>query len=65
MSSLWNHVVSVRPADCGFSDGNIRYYEYEGDALHFLNEYKSSDPRELPVQVKGIRALTCGSQNEV
>jgi hypothetical protein len=29
------------------SDGNIRYYEYEGDSLHYLNEYKSSDPREL------------------
>jgi len=30
------------------SDGNIRYYEYENDSLHFLSEYKSSDPRELP-----------------
>lgn len=27
------------------SDGNIRYYEFEGDQLHFLNEYKTSDPR--------------------
>jgi hypothetical protein len=28
------------------SDGNVRYYEYENDSLHFLSEYKSSDPRE-------------------
>lgn len=28
-----------------FSDGNVRYYEYEGDSLHFLTEYKSADPR--------------------
>ena len=26
-------------------DGNIRYFEYENDSLHFLNEYKSSEPR--------------------
>ncbi len=32
----------------GKGDGNIRYYEYEGDELHFLAEYKSSEPRELP-----------------
>ncbi|OCF30801.1 deoxyuridine 5'-triphosphate nucleotidohydrolase [Kwoniella heveanensis CBS 569] len=29
----------------GKGDGNIRYYEYEGDQLHFLNEYKSSEPQ--------------------
>ncbi|WVR03213.1 hypothetical protein IAU60_000204 [Kwoniella sp. DSM 27419] len=29
----------------GKGDGNIRYYEYEGDSLHYLNEYKSSDPQ--------------------
>jgi len=29
------------------SDGNVRYYEYENDSLHFLSEYKSSDPREF------------------
>ncbi|WWC67163.1 uncharacterized protein I206_101070 [Kwoniella pini CBS 10737] len=29
----------------GKGDGNIRYYEFEGDSLHFLNEYKSSDPQ--------------------
>jgi hypothetical protein len=28
------------------SDGNIRYYEFEGDSLHSLNEYKSAEPRE-------------------
>lgn len=28
------------------SDGNIRYYEYENDSLHFLTEYKSSEPRK-------------------
>ncbi|WWC97410.1 hypothetical protein V866_004289 [Kwoniella sp. B9012] len=29
----------------GKGDGNIRYYEFEGDSLHFLNEYKTSDPQ--------------------
>lgn len=28
------------------SDGNIRYYEFENDQFHFLNEYKTPDPRE-------------------
>lgn len=28
-----------------FRDGNIRYYEYEADALYALSEYKSSDPQ--------------------
>jgi hypothetical protein len=27
------------------SDGNIRYFEYEADALHPLSEHKSSDPQ--------------------
>jgi coronin-1B/1C/6 len=26
-------------------DGNIRYYEYESDALYALSEHKSSDPQ--------------------
>lgn len=26
-------------------DGNIRYYEYEADALHALSEHKSADPQ--------------------
>lgn len=30
---------------CHLRDGNIRYYEYEADALHSLSEYKSSDPQ--------------------
>ncbi len=30
------------------SDGNIRYYEYEGDSLHSLSEYKSAEPRMSP-----------------
>ena len=29
----------------GKGDGNIRYYEYDSDNLHYLNEYKSSDPQ--------------------
>ncbi|KAH9813567.1 hypothetical protein DFH28DRAFT_332476 [Melampsora americana] len=29
----------------GKGDGNIRYYEYEADDLHYLTEYKSSDPQ--------------------
>lgn len=28
-----------------FSDGNIRYYEYENDKFEFLSEYKSPDPQ--------------------
>lgn len=28
-----------------FSDGNIRYYEYENDKFEFLSEYKSADPQ--------------------
>ncbi|TFK37458.1 microtubule binding protein [Crucibulum laeve] len=29
----------------GKGDGNIRYYEYESDSLHALDEHKSSDPQ--------------------
>ncbi|CAD6978783.1 unnamed protein product [Tilletia controversa] len=29
----------------GKGDGNIRYYELESDELHFLTEYKSSEPQ--------------------
>ncbi|KZT38990.1 microtubule binding protein [Sistotremastrum suecicum HHB10207 ss-3] len=29
----------------GKGDGNIRYYEYEGDQLYALDEHKSSDPQ--------------------
>ena len=29
----------------GKGDGNIRYYEYEGDNLYPLDEHKSSDPQ--------------------
>ncbi|KAJ7097243.1 microtubule binding protein [Mycena belliarum] len=29
----------------GKGDGNIRYYEYEADALYALSEHKSSDPQ--------------------
>lgn len=28
-----------------FSDGNVRYYEWESDSLHALAEHKSSDPQ--------------------
>lgn len=28
-----------------FSDGNIRYFEYENDKFEFLSEYKSGDPQ--------------------
>lgn len=30
----------------GKGDGNIRYYEFEGDTFHSLSEYKTSDPRK-------------------
>ncbi|CEH11683.1 Actin-binding protein Coronin, contains WD40 repeats [Ceraceosorus bombacis] len=29
----------------GKGDGNIRYYELENDELHYLTEYKSTDPQ--------------------
>ncbi|CAO1637112.1 unnamed protein product [Sympodiomycopsis kandeliae] len=29
----------------GKGDGNIRYYELESDELHYLSEYKSTDPQ--------------------
>ncbi|KAJ9090660.1 hypothetical protein QFC19_009521 [Naganishia cerealis] len=29
----------------GKGDGNIRYYEYADDELHYLSEFKSSDPQ--------------------
>ena len=29
----------------GKGDGNIRYYEYENDALYALDEFKSSEPQ--------------------
>jgi coronin-1B/1C/6 len=28
-----------------FSDGNIRYFEYENDKFEYLSEYKSADPQ--------------------
>jgi hypothetical protein len=28
-----------------FSDGNIRYYEYDNDALFLLSEFKATDPQ--------------------
>ena len=28
-----------------FSDGNIRYFEYQNDKFEFLSEYKSADPQ--------------------
>ncbi|KAK1921449.1 microtubule binding protein [Papiliotrema laurentii] len=47
----------------GKGDGNIRYFEYEGDSLHFLNEYKSSDPQR-GFNLLPRRALDVG-QNEI
>lgn len=29
----------------GKGDGNVRYYEYEGDELYPLSEYRSSEPQ--------------------
>jgi hypothetical protein len=29
----------------GKGDGNIRYYELENDELHYLTEYKSTEPQ--------------------
>lgn len=36
-----NNVVFL----AGKGDGNIRYYELEADELHYLQEYKSTDPQ--------------------
>ena len=40
---------SSRSSECGhtdcYSDGNIRYYEYENDKFEYLSEYKSPDPQ--------------------
>lgn len=47
----------------GKGDGNIRYYEYENDSLHFLNEYKSSEPQR-GMTLLPRRALDVG-QNEI
>lgn len=47
----------------GKGDGNIRYYEYENDSLHFLSEYKSSDPQR-GLNFLPRRALDV-SQNEI
>ena len=44
-TALCSADVPTYAASDGNSDGNIRYYEYENDSLHFLNEYKSSEPR--------------------
>lgn len=39
-------VVTVCAAtDQLYSDGNIRYYEYENDKFEYLSEYKSVDPQ--------------------
>lgn len=41
------------------SDGNIRYYEFEGDQLHFLNEYKTSDPRMcISFHITSLKIIT-------
>ncbi|ORX72684.1 DUF1900-domain-containing protein [Linderina pennispora] len=45
----------------GKGDGNIRYYEYDSDKLHFLSEYQSPEPqRGLGVMPKrGVDVKTC------
>ncbi|KAI9632154.1 uncharacterized protein MKK02DRAFT_35550 [Dioszegia hungarica] len=47
----------------GKGDGNIRYYEYENDSLHFLTEYKSSEPQR-GMTLLPRRSLDVG-QNEI
>lgn len=37
-------IAALSSADC-YSDGNIRYFEYENDKFEFLSEYKSGDPQ--------------------
>lgn len=34
-----------RPLARARADGNIRYYEYEADNLHFLSEFGAKDPQ--------------------
>ncbi len=47
----------------GKGDGNIRYYEYESDELHYLTEYKSADPQRGMTFIPR-RALNA-SENEI
>jgi len=53
-----------------FSDGNIRYFEYENDKFEFLSEYKSGDPQRgiafLPrrgINVSSQECMHSGSSN--
>ena len=39
-SPIWKRRKLTR-----YSDGNIRYYEYENDNFEYLSEYKSADPQ--------------------
>lgn len=32
-------------ANSFYSDGNIRYFEFQNDKFEFLSEYKSGDPQ--------------------
>ena len=45
----------------GKGDGNIRYYELSGGAMHFLAEYKSSVPQKGlgMVNKRGVNVLAC------
>ena len=45
----------------GKGDGNIRYYELSGGAMHFLAEYKSSVPQKGlgMVPKRGVNVLAC------
>lgn len=45
-----------------FSDGNIRYYEYENDKFEFLSEYKSPDPQR-GIAFLPRRGINVGVQN--
>ena len=60
-TALCSADVPTYAASDGNSDGNIRYYEYENDSLHFLNEYKSSEPRMSSSQFGHVLECQHGS----
>ena len=45
----------------GKGDGNIRYYELEGEDVHTLSEYKSNEPQKgmAWMQVRNLNVTDC------
>lgn len=45
----------------GKGDGNIRYYELQNDELHYVNEYKSTEPQRGMAMMpkRGVNVFSC------